>query len=428
MSQDLATSLREVVHPAVVSHIDWNALHLIPGDFVGNTKAFRQSNSIVFARQFLSGGQAAIKLPIPLRQDDDPTESALALQGLLLFRHYRSWRFPDGGMYYRAYLRQVDAWTKRVLDQIDRVTDSAEVWDPIPGAVELLAVGARILGRPRSRDPQKPDLVDALFADLPDREDGDRSPAWQGLTKLVRRHQTKVQEVLTSRVACSKGDSRKLQVIDAAHILPTLSQIRRIWRPAEHIPEDITRSLRFLLEYRQGLDELLEQAVAAERANQLARYDAIAEQIDAMGGTPEQAVAKRAEVVGALRGVLDAAVSAGVLAGAQRATLDEKLTEFEGVQLQAWADSVTGIRETEEFSRLLAELSLVPGNTGRVSVELVELAEKMLTATEANVRRAMAGGNGEDPTSLDDVQRAIGAGLDALIADLSGLAGVEVAP
>jgi hypothetical protein len=171
---------------------------------------------------------------------------------------------------------------------------------------------------------------------------------------------------------------------------------------------------------------LLEQAVAAERAHQLARYDAIAEQIDAAGGTPEQAAAKRAEVVGALRRVLDAAVGAGVLAGVQRATLDEKLTEFEGVQLQAWADSVAGIRGTDEFPRLLAELSLVPGNAGRVSAELVELAERMLTATEANVRRAMAGGNGEDPTSLDDVQRAIGAGLDALIADLSGLAGAEV--
>src|SRR5262249_53473786 len=123
MSSELAQSLREAVYPAVVAHIDWNALHLIPGDFVGAGKSFRPAQSIVFAQQFLSPGQAPIQLPIPLRgEGEDRTESALVLPGLLRFSLHRSWRFDEGGRYYRAFLRQIDSWARHVVDHVSRLS------------------------------------------------------------------------------------------------------------------------------------------------------------------------------------------------------------------------------------------------------------------------------------------------------------------
>jgi hypothetical protein len=428
MSEGLAASLREVVYAAVVTHIDWNALHLIPGDFAGSGKGFRQANSITFARQFLQPGKAAIRLPIPFRDEDDATDATLALQGLLQFNNHRSWNFHKGGQYYRAYRRQVDAWAAHVSSQINQVREGPDSWDPVPSVVELLAIGARVMGLPATRDTDRPDVVNAVFAALPERDEEHRAEAWQRLTKLVRRYHEKALKVVRSRVACSKGTSRKLRIIDASHILPMVSEVKRTWRPSQPIPDDLVPSLRFIFEYRRGLDELLEAAVNAERSHQLERYDSVARRIGLEPGEvgPEAATARRTEAVDALRRALDAASEIGVLAGVQKGTFEEKLGEFERVQFQAWVDSVARIRDADDPARLMSELSLAPSNAGRVSLELLELADRMLTRTEAALIDDAGGSRGADTGALAEVQGAIGEGLDALISDVASLAKTEV--
>lgn len=426
MSQDLMQDLREVIYAAVVAHIDWNALHLIPGEFTGS-KGFRQRNSINFARQILATARAQIHLPIPLR-DEDLAEAALALQGLLRFKLTRSWRFENGGKYYRAYLRQAEAWSKHVLEQVDLLREAREPWDPVPASTELLAIGARMLGRPRSRDPERADVLDAVFAEIPDRDDSERSDAWQRLVRLVRRHHGKVQDVVRARVACSKGDSRRIQMIDAARLLPVLAEVRRTLRPTQPIPSDLERTWRFLQEYREGLVSSLEETCFEERSHQVERYDVAAQLLGAEGDPPEEAAVKRRGTVTALRRAVNSAAEAGVLAGVQRAPFEEKLSEFEGVQFQAWAESIQKVRTEEDPARLLTELSLVPANTARVTTELLDLADRMLTRTEVSVRGEVNEHEREGTEELERVQLAIIAGMRSLESDMSMLAAVEEGP
>lgn len=423
MSQDLMQDLREAVYAAVVAHIDWNALHLIPGEFTG-AKGFRQRNSINFARQVLAAARAQIQLPIPLREED-LAEAAIALQGLLRLKVQRSWRFEDGGKYYRAYLRQVDAWSQHVLEQVDRLREAPESWDPVPATTELLAIGARILGRPRSRDPERADLLDAIFAEVPDRDESERSDAWQRLARLVRRHHGKVQEIVRARVACSKGDSRRIQMIDAARLLPVLAEVRRTLRPTQTIPADLERTWRYLNEYRVELVATLDESLREEKTHQVARYDSAAVLLSAQGDEPEEATAKRRVAVAALRRALDAAADAGALAGVQKVPFEEKLAEFEGVQFQAWAESVQRVRTEGDPARLLTELSLVPASTARVTTELLELADRMLAKTEVSVRGEVNEHEREGAEELGRVQDAILSGFQGLETDLSALATAE---
>jgi hypothetical protein len=130
--------------------------------------------------------------------------------------------------------------------------------------------------------------------------------------------------------------------------------------------------------------------------------------------------------VRALRDALDAAVGAGVLTGVRKETFEEKLTEFEGVQFQAWSESIARLRNEEDAGRLLGELSLVPSNAARVAAEVVELADRMLTRTEAAVI-AETEVDGGSAGALESAQRAIGDGLDTLITGLASLSAPEVA-
>jgi hypothetical protein len=425
MSQDLAQNLREAVFPAIVAHIDWNSLHLIRGDFVGPSKVFRQANSIVFDRQILQGGRATIQLHIPMREQD-PTDPALALQGLLLFSHYGSWAFDDGLKYYRAFARNVEIWADHVINQIDRLTESSDDWDPVPAAAEMLAIGARIFGRPRSRDPERQDVVDAVFSEIPDRTDGMRSESWEKLSRVVQKYQDKTREVVLSRVACSKGDSRQLQVIDVAHLLPALSTLRRNGRPVQVIPEDLVKSHKFLIEYRRGLEDLLDTAARDERAHQIRQYNMVTEMLGCESRSAEAIAQRRVVVVDALRKVFEAAVAAGVLTGSSRATLDEKLTAFEGVQLQAWAENVAKIFDEEDSNQLLTDLSLIPINAARVASETLELANQVLARTQANVRQGMGGTEGDQTKELNEVQMSIDTSLQTLAEALAAFPEVRM--
>jgi hypothetical protein len=427
MSQSLANSLREVVYQAVVSHVDWNALHLIPGNFVGAGNGFRQANSIVFLRQVLQGGRGAIQLQIP-QLNEDPTDAALALQGLLHFKHHGSWQFANAMTFYRAFARQVDMWGKQIVAQVNRLTESQKEWDPVPAGVELLAIGARIFGRPRSRDPERQDLVDALFADLPERDDEGRSEGWQKLERLVRKHHDKTREIVLSRIACSKGDSRKLQMIDVSHVLPALSGIRRTGRPSEVIPPDLPKSMRFLIDYRQSADEWVESAVNEERSYQLDQFQFIAEQLGSSVSDIATIGDKRQEAIGALRQALNAAVDAGVLAGPSKATLDEKLIQFEGVQIQAWAESISRIHNEEDSARLMTNISLIPTNAARVAKETLELADRFLTRTNAVVLQGGSGGDENSARELNEVQESINGDLTSMIDTLGVFGPAELKP
>jgi len=185
--------------------------------------------------------------------------------------------------------------------------------------------------------------------------------------------------------------------------------------------------VRFLLDYRQGIDEWVESAVQAERSYQLDQYKYISEQLGITASEISTIGEKRQDVITALRQALNTAVDAGVLAGLNRATLDEKLTEFEGVQIQAWAESISRILDEENSARLITELSVIPINASRVAKDTFELAEKFLMRTESVILREEPGGHGDRERELNEVQESITKDLGSLIDNLAAFR-VELEP
>jgi len=216
-----------------------------------------------------------------------------------------------------------------------------------------------------------------------------------------------------------------VQIIDAARVLPVLSEVSQAWRPSKPIPADLDRSSRFIREYHDGLADLLDRAVREERDYQVKRYRHVAKLLSAEEDPPDVIASKHAATSQALRRALDVAVGAGVLQGAQNDILRDKLEEFDAVDLQQWAESIQRVSAEQDPALLLAELSLVPVGAARVSTELLEIVETMLTRTEAAARRGLGKDEAEGEQALVDAQRAIGDGLQRLIHATAELVSAE---
>ena len=63
---------------------------------------------------------------------------------------------------------------------------SGEAWDPVPAAVELLAIAARMAGRLPSSRTALHDQISALFEKIDGVDTDHRSPSWQELFKALR--------------------------------------------------------------------------------------------------------------------------------------------------------------------------------------------------------------------------------------------------
>ena len=179
-----------MVFDAIQAHIDWDSELLVRGQFCGSegNKPFRK-RSINFERA------AVQRLACDYhRADSRPptsfTDAAIALQGLVLFDHHKSWRFQyanqPGSYYLRKYADQLGLWGQTVVDQIRRPRMSGERWDPVPAATELLAIGARMAGRPVASKTSLDDQIAAIFTSLDGVDSSRRSPAWADLFRTLR--------------------------------------------------------------------------------------------------------------------------------------------------------------------------------------------------------------------------------------------------
>jgi hypothetical protein len=122
---------------------------------------------------------------------------------------------------------------------------------------------------------------------------------------------------------------------------------------------------------------------------------------------------------------METAFKAGVLIGVRKESFEEKLSEFEAVQFQAWAESVARISREDADGNLLTDLSLIPANTARVSLECLELANRMLEGTERSVEAEIKEGEHEGTGELQRVQDEIGTKLQTLGEELAALIAME---
>ena len=432
LDQKTATKLRDLVFPAVIGHLDWNAAGLLKSKMAGDRRPFR-TTSIVFDNQVrdrIPRGIAILPIPVP---GQSTVDVAIALEGLLLAEHHGHWSFPQGGRFLRAVLGALDAWSGHLVDLLRRAGADTP-WDPAVAAIELLALMARLQGRPVRSATSAVDRLDAAF-DAPAEVDPTRSPAWQTLVGDFAGAHTDLLDVIEAHALAAKGDSTTTTYLDAARLLGPIARLaRRDWIPAEAVPDprDLPRDrYRPLAQLRNTLQEHLPAALAAEADRYVAWIERFERDVDPDWQEKEGEVLRN-RLQETLEGVRAAAqeVVAYPLGQGEKAELTKAVNRLGSVRLKYALDTADRVRRgraegTMSDGALLGELGAdLDGALGAVT-SLLDLADSALRRTEAALLEAEGALQGGQEAS--GLVRDIGGGLERLATAFDALAVSEPA-
>lgn len=174
LSQSLAQDLRELLFGVIIRSIDWDDLELEQAKFAGATgkaRPFRQQ-SISFERQTTQknpGVVTQLTLPFDATNETEFNRTAAALEGLFESKRHSGWTFPDAEEKLACLLELTDRCASEVVAQLRALEGDREDWDPLAGAMELLAVTAALRGGlPGDANAQK--ILDECFRPPPDRQ------------------------------------------------------------------------------------------------------------------------------------------------------------------------------------------------------------------------------------------------------------------
>jgi hypothetical protein len=362
--QDLGGELRPLIYSAIVERIEWDTEMLLQGSFAASdSKYFKRRNLVFYSPKVTRETISGVKLSLPLNPDDadDFLESTIAFQGILQYNHYKHWKFPDGSRYFRAYAKQLEKWSQYVLEQIRLYPrESGEPWNPVPAAVELLAIAATMAGHPTNSIE---DLINALFLDLEAKDLENRSATWKKLFNSLQKHREALLEIVTSRTACTKGSSPRFQIIDTVQILEPLKQVSKSWQPQCEIPADVREKFPEIDKARQAADELLEKAIQEECDRQLAVYNSLVAELG------EEI--KKKDVTDLVKQAIDRSQYAGVCQGRKSADeLKSVLEQFKRVGLSSYL---------ETMKRVQAEKDNPDSKPGKLLQYLSENHQKAMT-------------------------------------------------
>ena len=403
---EVGQELRTYLFESIIQRIDWNS-ELLLRQKVG--KQFDKARNITFIRS-TRPQVAGIELHLPLTSDDIG-DTAIALQAVLLYNHYKHWKFSEGARYFRIYARKLEEWSEYVLDGIRKDTRrSREFWNPVPAAAELLAIGSRMAGRSSESEEA---LLNGMFKDFTEAEldVSSRSSSWKKVFGSIKEKRSELLDIIQSRIACTKGSSTRLQIIDASQLLNTLRTISNDWQPICNIPEDLRSEYEAISRVRQKIDELLEKGVIEERNRQLRIYLAMVQELGEDFS--------KDNVVATFKNAITDAKNAGVAANAQN--LETAIQEFEKLKIKAYMGNMKKIQDEENVRLLLESLSstLYSQRTMGVIKNFLEQARQFLdssiTRAKNDITNLPSGGD------LESSYEAIELGLS----DLKNLA-VEI--
>lgn len=400
LTQSAANKVRALVFRAVVEHIDWDAELMLRGSFAGAAGMMLQQRYIDFSRSGEKPRTGIFRLNIPVNAAD-LTDAALALQGLLLYEHFGHWNFANGPEHWRAYAGQLELWSARVLLETQRPTVSGRNWDPVPALIELLAVGARVHGMPAGTNPGTADFIAALFGEWGKAEDDDtRTAEWRELAKVLSKNREKMVDQLLARVACTKGGSQRVQIIDASRFREPLKSIRGSWVPKEQIPADAINEYRSVADLQERVKSLLADAVRREKERLLHWADRVSD--DLMAGD-------QAEVLRALHELQNAARGAALSPPVRQ--LAEAIAAFPSAAARKTLRECLGrLRGATTLAQDIAEVSRTSDRTMQSLEAVANAADRYMTDTEARIQDKHL-----------ELQRAGGGALDAARTELQAV-------
>jgi hypothetical protein len=384
LAQDVAKELRESIFPAIESRIEWDAELLLKSVI---KKLFLQRN-IIFENAATSTNFIGIGLRLPL-EETDLRDTAIALQAILLYKHHKNWGFlyqsTHGSTYFRIYARKLEEWSNFILQEIPKYsTRSRKTWNPVPAVTELLAIAGRMAGRPTESIE---DLVNVVFTDLDAVPATDRCENWQKVFDILKKSRPELLEILQSRIACTKGSSSRLQVIDAAQLLEPLKAISKDWKPQIDI-SDVSEDKPFkeIRTARRAVDELLVQAVRDERDRHLGIYHQVINEFgeDFIGNKEN-----KERIVEALSQSIQKAKEAGVAAG-KLTELETAIEEFKKTRIEAYIKNLKEISEIDDTGVLLQKLSQLSQKPVDAIANFISIAKQCLSASTQTAESSLS--------------------------------------
>jgi hypothetical protein len=344
---EVGQELRTLLLEPIIQRIDWNS-ELIIRQKVG--KRFDKAGNITFinsTRRIPSG----IELHLPLNPDNpqDFRDTAISLQALLLYNYYGNWKFSNGTKYFCIYAKKLEEWSQYVLDSIHKsVRKSEELWNPVPAAAELLMIGSRMVGRSSESEEA---LLNGIFKDFTEAEldVSSRSSSWRKVFASIKEKRSELLDIVQSRIACTKGNSTRLQIIDTSQLLKTLNTISKDWQPKCNIPDDLRSEYEVISKVRQKIDEFMENGVIEERDRQLRIYLAMVQEL---GDEFSQK-----DVVVNLNDAIASAKYAGVTGISNTQNIENAVDEFGKLRIKSYMENMKKIQGETNVGLLIEKLS-----------------------------------------------------------------------
>jgi hypothetical protein len=290
-------TIRRVLRSALLSRIDWEANGLRAADW---SRLFDNA-SITFEGQRSAAGRA-LSIAVPRMLPGPPTiPSALALQGLLLASHHGGWDFSHERQDGMHHLRLAESFLEQLAGQVlERVRDypaKGKPFDPLPAAVDVLAVAALLQGHVDELSSTDA-WLNALLA-LPNWTPQPGGPIGVSFQKLVEAFgatSTGAGQILLRdtvlKAVKREAANDSAPFIDAASLLPLIEKVKEngAW-PATKLPGDLQGGWESLKQLRRAIDQHL-RAFLDEEIGMLRTR--LREMDEALGGMSKDALIQQA--------------------------------------------------------------------------------------------------------------------------------------
>jgi hypothetical protein len=380
LPQQVAQELRSLIFPSVTERIAWDAELLLRGKFTGTSgKIFRMAN--INFHNAVTSTKSAYGVELIIGKDGrNLTEEAVALQALLRHQHYGHWNYQGGTIDFRTYASRLEIWSATVLEQIRRRSRlSGVTWDPVPTVTELIAIGVRMAGFPKTVVYSLTDLVDVLFNSYDVGIASTRSPSWNELFKVFCDNREELIEILKAHVPCTKGGSPRLQVIDAVQLIDPLRNLRKTWKPQTTVPTDLRADLSVIQKVRDKVDQLLPIAITDEK---LRHHDWLEETTAMLGG-----IENRSETIKLLRTAIERAQVSGDYAAGGTSPVDliRVIDSFKNSHFDNCVAAVTRAIQATETGTAFEELSRIPQETMNKTENFLLKANNFLSNSTTRV-------------------------------------------
>lgn len=376
LPQKLGQLIREPLYKSISANIDWNREFLI----VAAMKKIWKPASIGFIRSNRINVKFDFKLPLP---NDDIRGTSIALQALLQYKHFGHWKFDNAPEYYRYFTRFLHRWSEEVVKRLKEVritTETAESWNPVPSAIELLTTAMVMQGDVGSNQSLS-EQINGLFSNVRPVHPY-RSTEWRKLQNDVGQSLIDTRGVLLERAICTKGSSRQYRIIDAAQIISPLRKVLREGSLTEVMPETEPAEYKSMIKAHRALSNDVVSVIEAERKQLSAWKERV---INSLGENPQAT-----EIVAELSNAMQKATEVGIWAGTDANVLKASAQRFKSAPILNTLLQVGLLQEERSVAEQLDRLGRLDLDTVQEVEKFVEDAESFLQKTSDRVERDLA--------------------------------------